>query len=59
MTPRYVSQIERVQLMASARKLWNNGHSPKEIAAAMQRTEDTVRRWLRTTGVSDMRRRRE
>ena len=54
-----LTDLERIQLMAAARKLWNNGHTPEEISGAMKRNVDTVRRWIKTTGVTDLRRRRE
>jgi hypothetical protein len=48
--------VERICLMATARMLWNNGHTPAEIAEAMVKknvpvSEKTVASWIETTGV--------
>lgn len=58
MTPR-VKGLERILLMVAARQMWNNGHAIGEIAKAMGRSVSTIRSWIKTTGITNLRRRPE
>lgn len=48
--------FEKLVKMLAVRLVWNNGATLAEIAKATGKSQSTIRRWLRTTGVKKVRR---